>query len=149
MGLVADNGPQATHRGHGLLGLRVVATDTLSVAADDDAGSVSDNSHTQSTESNISWCKSSSKEFKIKWYKSSSIESNNWCKSSTSLQTGSFDFVSFMDFDFRCGVIPFEVVIMVVGECEEISGVHWWRSVEKVVVERRRYGGVIVVEDVE
>ncbi|GKB41742.1 hypothetical protein Tco_0886684, partial [Tanacetum coccineum] len=38
---------------------------------------------------------------------------------------------------------------VVVGECGEGSGVHWWRRVEKVVVERRRYGGVMVVEEVE
>nr|GFC04079.1 ADP,ATP carrier protein 1, mitochondrial-like [Tanacetum cinerariifolium] len=37
----------------------------------------------------------------------------------------------------------------VVGECGERSGVYWWRRVEKVMVERRRYGGVIVVENVE
>ncbi|GJU97266.1 retrotransposon protein, putative, ty1-copia subclass [Tanacetum coccineum] len=34
-------------------------------------------------------------------------------------------------------------------ECGEGSGVHWWRRVEKVVVGRRRYGGVMVVEKVE
>ncbi|GJX21611.1 synaptobrevin, longin-like domain protein [Tanacetum coccineum] len=33
--------------------------------------------------------------------------------------------------------------------CGERNGVHWWRRVEKVVVERRRYGGVMVVEEVE
>ncbi|GJU79361.1 hypothetical protein Tco_1276431 [Tanacetum coccineum] len=133
-----------TYKWHVGLGLHGLIHGPLLTNYDDDAGSVSDNSHTQSTESNISWCKSSSKEFKIKWYKSSSIESNIWCKSSMSLQ------VFFCrDFDFRCGVIPYEVVIMVVGECEEIRGVHWGRRVEKVVVERRRYGGVMVVEDVE
>ncbi|GJS53353.1 pentatricopeptide repeat-containing protein [Tanacetum coccineum] len=35
------------------------------------------------------------------------------------------------------------------GECGERSGVHWWRRVKKVVVGRRRYGGVMVVEEVE
>nr|GEV68315.1 hypothetical protein [Tanacetum cinerariifolium] len=32
----------------------------------------------------------------------------------------------------------YEVVMVVVGECEEGSGVHWWGRVEKVVVKRRR-----------
>ncbi|GJR53559.1 putative reverse transcriptase domain-containing protein [Tanacetum coccineum] len=39
--------------------------------------------------------------------------------------------------------------VVVVGECREGSGVHWWRRVKKVVVGRRRYGGVMVVEEVE
>ncbi|GJT74151.1 capsanthin/capsorubin synthase, chromoplastic-like protein [Tanacetum coccineum] len=39
--------------------------------------------------------------------------------------------------------------MMVVGECGERSGVYWWRRVEKVVVERRRYGSVMVMEEVE
>nr|GEX31035.1 hypothetical protein [Tanacetum cinerariifolium] len=34
-------------------------------------------------------------------------------------------------------------------ECGEGSGVHRWRRVENVVVRRMRYGGVMVVEDVE
>ncbi|GKC20341.1 hypothetical protein Tco_1022491 [Tanacetum coccineum] len=38
---------------------------------------------------------------------------------------------------------------LVVGEYGEGSGVHWWRRVEKVVVGRRRYGGVIVVGEIE
>ncbi|GKD31878.1 hypothetical protein Tco_1242656 [Tanacetum coccineum] len=38
------------------------------------------------------------------------------------------------------------VELMVVGEG---SGVHWWRRVKKVVVGRRRYCGVMVVEEVE
>ncbi|GJR24861.1 receptor-like protein kinase THESEUS 1 [Tanacetum coccineum] len=36
-----------------------------------------------------------------------------------------------------------------VAESGEGSRVHWWRRVEKVVVGRRRYGGVMVVEEIE
>ncbi|GKC35211.1 hypothetical protein Tco_1047595, partial [Tanacetum coccineum] len=46
-------------------------------------------------------------------------------------------------------VTAYEVVMVVVRECEEGSGVHWWRRVEKVVVGRRRYDGVMVVDDGE
>ncbi|GJT69663.1 zinc finger, CCHC-type containing protein [Tanacetum coccineum] len=35
------------------------------------------------------------------------------------------------------------------SKCGERSRAHWWRRVEKVVVERRRCGGVMVVEKVE
>nr|GEU74164.1 hypothetical protein [Tanacetum cinerariifolium] len=42
----------------------------------------------------------------------------------------------------------YEVVMVVVGECGEGSRVHWWRRVEKVVVGRRRYSGVMVVEEI-
>ncbi|GJV27500.1 ethanolamine-phosphate cytidylyltransferase-like protein [Tanacetum coccineum] len=38
---------------------------------------------------------------------------------------------------------------MVVGECGERGGVHWWRRVKKMMVGRRRYSGVMVVEEVE
>ncbi|GKA95834.1 hypothetical protein Tco_0817929 [Tanacetum coccineum] len=43
----------------------------------------------------------------------------------------------------------YEVVMVVAEECREGSGVCWWRRVEKVVVGRRRYGGVMVVEEIE
>ncbi|GJW33668.1 hypothetical protein Tco_0053700 [Tanacetum coccineum] len=35
------------------------------------------------------------------------------------------------------------------GEYGEGSGVYWWQRVEKVVVGRRRYSGVMVVEEIE
>ncbi|GKD58593.1 pentatricopeptide repeat-containing protein, partial [Tanacetum coccineum] len=43
----------------------------------------------------------------------------------------------------------YEVVMVVMGECGEGSEVHWWRRVKKVVVKRRRYSGVMVVEEIE
>ncbi|GJW67879.1 hypothetical protein Tco_0122303 [Tanacetum coccineum] len=46
-------------------------------------------------------------------------------------------------------VTAFEVVMVVVRECEEGSRVYWWRRVEKVVVGRKRYDGVMVVNDGE
>nr|GEY46153.1 hypothetical protein [Tanacetum cinerariifolium] len=46
-------------------------------------------------------------------------------------------------------VTAYDVVMVVVGECGEGSGVHWWRRVEKLVVGRRRYDGVMVVEEIE
>nr|GEX81743.1 zinc knuckle CX2CX4HX4C [Tanacetum cinerariifolium] len=55
--------------------------------------------------------------------------------------------VSKRDFDFRCGVIPYEMVV--VGKCGKGSRVYWWRRVEKMVVGRRRYDGVTVVEEIE
>ncbi|GJS10574.1 hypothetical protein Tco_0367370 [Tanacetum coccineum] len=40
-------------------------------------------------------------------------------------------------------------LVVVVGECGEESEVYWWRRVEKVVVGRIRYGGVMVVEEIK
>ncbi|GJT54097.1 ribonuclease H-like domain-containing protein [Tanacetum coccineum] len=40
-------------------------------------------------------------------------------------------------------------MVVVVGECEEGNGVYCWQRVDKVVVGRRRYGGVMVVDDGE
>ncbi|GKC64780.1 pentatricopeptide repeat-containing protein [Tanacetum coccineum] len=42
--------------------------------------------------------------------------------------------------------IEYKVVMVVVGECREGNGVHWWRRMEKVVVGRRSYGGVMMVD---
>ncbi|GJZ87708.1 heptahelical transmembrane protein 1-like protein [Tanacetum coccineum] len=39
--------------------------------------------------------------------------------------------------------------MVVVGECGGGSEIHWWRRVKKVMVGRRRYGGVMVVEEIE
>nr|GFC08057.1 HD subdomain, putative isoform 2 [Tanacetum cinerariifolium] len=41
-----------------------------------------------------------------------------------------------------------KLVISKTGK-KEGSGVHWWRGVKKVVVERRRYSGVMVVEEIK
>nr|GFB87733.1 thiamine thiazole synthase, chloroplastic-like [Tanacetum cinerariifolium] len=54
-----------------------------------------------------------------------------------------------VEIDGSSRMFGYEVVMVVVEECAEGSKVHCRRRVENVVVGRKRYGGVIMVKEIE